>query len=118
MQSFCISVFILYGSKDRKVVHVDMFVLSVPAVIVVPVIVVNISPMAMQWRIQGGGGGGESMGGLCPPPPLLDFFLQIQSLLAKISTKRAQNLSQNAGNGHFRDSKFKKFRGEHAPTPP
>ena len=27
-------------------------------------------------------------------------------------------VSKNAGNGHFRDSNFKKFLGEHAPKPP
>ena len=26
-----------------------------------------------------------------------------------------RNFSQNAGNGHFRDSNFQKFLGEHAP---
>ena len=51
-------------------------------------------------------------------PPFQIFFLQKRSLLAKISFKRAQNLSQNAGNGHFRDSNFQKFLGEHASTPP
>ena len=27
-------------------------------------------------------------------------------------------MSQNAGNGHFRDSNFQNFMGEHAPDPP
>ena len=66
-------------------------------------------------RFSGGSKGG--MGGVWPPP-ILDFFLQKRSLLAKTSTKRAQNLSQNAGNGHFRDSNFQKVLGEHAPRPP
>ena len=64
--------------------------------------------------------------GACPPPPHLlpfrissfFFFLQKRSLLTKISIKRVRNLSQNAGNGHFRDSNFAKFSWRHAPRPP
>ena len=50
------------------------------------------------------------LGGLCLPP-FLDFFLQKRSLPAKISTKRVRNLSQNAGNGYFRDSNLQNFLG-------
>ena len=50
------------------------------------------------------------------PPPLPTFlnffFLQKRILLAKVSIKRVRNLSQNAGNGHFRDSNFQKFLGD------
>ena len=66
----------------------------------------------IQWRIQGGEGGG--MEDLCPPLPLLldlFLFLQKRNLLSKISIKRVRNLSQNAGNGHFRDSNFQNFYG-------
>ena len=59
-----------------------------------------------QWRTQGGRGPDR------PVPPVLNFyFLQKRSLLAKISIKRVRNLSQNAGNGHFKDSNFSKFLG-------
>ena len=55
-------------------------------------------------------------GGLCPPPPpphfFEFFFLQKRILLAKVSIKRVRNLSQNAGNGHFRDSNFQNFLGD------
>ena len=54
-------------------------------------------------------------------PPFLDIFLQKRNLLAKISIKRVRNLSQNAGNVHFRDSNFQKFLGGgggHAPRLP
>ena len=64
-----------------------------------------------QWRIQGGGHGG-------PVPPFWDYFFTKAKFTNKISTKRAQNLSQNAGNGHFRDSNFQKILGESAPRPP
>ena len=48
-----------------------------------------------------GGGGGLGVFGL--------FFLQKRSLLARISIKQVRNLSQNAGNSHFRDSNFQTF---------
>ena len=51
-------------------------------------------------------GGGR---GCVPPPPFLEV---------SISIKRVRNLSQNAGNGHFRDSNFQKFQGGHASRPP
>ena len=58
-----------------------------------------------------------------PLRPLFGVFfllisLQKRSLRAKTSIKRVRNLSQNAGNGHFSDSNFKTFLGEHAPRPP
>ena len=53
-----------------------------------------------------------------PVPPFLDLFFTKAKFTSKISTKRIQNLSQNAVNGHFRDSNFQKFLGEHAPRPP
>ena len=34
------------------------------------------------------------------------------------SIKRVRNLSQNAGNGHFRNSNFQNLLGDHAPRPP
>ena len=61
-----------------------------------------------QWQIQGEG--------LCTP--FSGFFLQKWSLLAKISIKRVRNLSQNAENGHFRDSNFQNFWGGHPIRPP
>ena len=66
-----------------------------------------------QWRTQGGRGPDR------PVPPVLNFyFLQKRSLLAKISIKRVRNLSQNAGNGHFKDSNFSKFLGGGMPLVP
>ena len=38
--------------------------------------------------------------------------------MCSTNIKRVRNLSQNAGKGHFRDSHFQKFWGEHAPSPP
>ena len=60
----------------------------------------------------------EGARGTCAPPPFGFFFFTKTKFTSKISTKQAQNLSQNAGNGHFRDSNFQKFLWEHAPRPP
>ena len=48
------------------------------------------------------------------------FFYKNEVYEQKVicSIKRVRNLSQNAGNGHFRDAHFQKFLGEHAPRPP
>ena len=51
-----------------------------------------------------------------PSPPLWIFFVQKHYVLYYI--KRVRNLTQNAGNGHFRHSNFQKFMREHAPRPP
>ena len=51
---------------------------------------------------------GRSGGLGCSLSPL-GFFLQ------KWSTKWVRNLSQNAGNGHVKDSNFQNFLGEHDP---
>ena len=67
--------------------------------------------------VLSGGSKGGGMGDLCPPPFFFFFFTKTK-FTSKISTKQAQNLSQNAGNGHFRDSNFQKFMWEHAPRPP
>ena len=44
-------------------------------------------------------------------PPFFGFFFY-KNITYYIN--RVQNLTQNAGNGHFRDSDFQKFLGEHA----
>ena len=62
-----------------------------------------------QWRIRGGA---------CAPSPFFGFFFTKQSLLAKISIKQVRNLSENARNGHFRDSNFQEFLGGTPPDPP
>ena len=66
--------------------------------------------------------GWEGLGDLCPPPPplfgIFFFFYKSEVYLAKISIKWVQNLSQNAGNGHFRDSKFQNFLGGGMPKTP
>ena len=62
----------------------------------------------------------EGKGWPVPPPPFLVFFLITKNEVyeQKVSVKRVLNLSQNAGYGHFRNSNFQKFVGEHAPRPP
>ena len=67
--------------------------------------------------------GERGWGPKLPPPSFwifFFFFLQKQVYEQKVicSIKRVQNLSQNAGNGHFRDSHFQNFLGEHAPRLP
>ena len=49
--------------------------------------------------------------GTASPPPFLDFC-------SFFSIKRVQNLSQNAGNVHFRDSNFQHFLGVGMPPDP
>ena len=68
-----------YKSRDINIVQADT----------------TFKEKTRHWWIQGGGGYGE------PVPPLLGFFFTKAKFTSKISTKRAQNLSQNAGNGHF-----------------
>ena len=65
-----------------------------------------------QWLIREGGGWVP----VPPPPPLCSFFFFYKNEVykPKISIKRVRNLSQIAGNGHFRDSNFRIFLGEHA----
>ena len=65
------------------------------------------------------GGGGELMG-LCQLPFLYYWVLFYKNEVyeQKISIKRVRNLSQNDGNGHFRDSNFQKFLGGLPPDPP
>ena len=53
--------------------------------------------------------------GACAPP-FLEFLLFFYK--QKITIKRVRNLSQNTGNGHFRDSNFQKFLAEHCPQTP
>ena len=51
--------------------------------------------------------------------PGLTRSLCPRNLLAKVSIiKRVRNLSQNAGNGHFRGSNFQTFLGGMPPEPP
>ena len=55
-----------------------------------------------------------------PPPTPLDeffFFCKSRDYEKKTSVKKVRNLSQNAGNGQFRDSNFQRFLGEHDPRP-
>ena len=68
---------------------------------------------SIQWWIQGGGPVAP------PPPPFLEFFFYKSEVeKQKTSIKWVRNLSQNAGNGHFRDSNVQKFLGVHAQNPP
>ena len=63
---------------------------------------------------SGGGGGGWGA-----VTPLLEFFFNKSKVYEqKISIKWVRKLSQIAGSGHFRDSNFQKFLGEHAPRHP
>ena len=59
-------------------------------------------------------------GGDYAPLPILHFFSFYKNEVykRKISIKRVRTLSQNAGNGRFRDSTFQKLQGENAPRPP
>ena len=64
-------------------------------------------------------------GGLCSLPPLFGFFSssfyknKFTSKKLYVALNEYKKLSQNVGNGHFRDSHFQNFLGEHAPrTPP
>ena len=60
---------------------------------------------------------GEGYWGPVPPPLFLDFFLfffyknEVYGQKVIYCIKQVLNLSQNAGNGHFRDSHFQKFLG-------
>ena len=67
------------------------------------------------WRIQEDGR--RSLMGLCHPPFLYYyyFFYKNEVYEQKSSIKQVQNLSENDGNGHFRDSNFQKFPGGHNP---
>ena len=66
---------------------------------------------------RGGGGAGGTV-----HPPLLKFFVfkrtKFMSKKLVLNKYFNKNLSQNAGYGHFRDSNFQTFLGEHAPRPP
>ena len=67
--------------------------------------------------------GERGWGPVLPPPSFwifFFFFLQKQVYEQKVicSIKQVRNLSQNAGNGHFRDSHFQNFLGEYAPRLP
>ena len=49
----------------------------------------------------------EGRGACAPPPPILSNFF-----------RRVRNLSQNAGNGHFKDKNLQIFRGGTFPQTP
>ena len=54
-------------------------------------------------------GGSRGAVGPVPPPVILEFFFfftKTKLTSKKISINRVRNLSQNAGNSHFRDSHF------------
>ena len=69
-----------------------------------------------QWRIQKV----EPWGAEPYPPPPFGFFFFYKSKIyeQKISIRWVRNLSQNAGNGHFRDTNFQKFLGGACPQTP
>ena len=46
------------------------------------------------------------------------FFFTKAKFTSKINIKRVRNLSENVGNGHFRDSNFQTFLGGMPPDPP
>ena len=61
---------------------------------------------------------GSGSGGPCPPLWIFFVFTETKFTSKKISVKLERNLSQNAGNGNFRDSNFQIFLGKRAPRPP
>ena len=61
-----------------------------------------LDPGSRSW---GGGLGGTGR-----------LFLKNEVYEQTICIKLVRNLSHNAGNGHFRDSNFQKFLGEHNPS--
>ena len=62
---------------------------------------INIVQADTTFKKKQGSGGSKGGGYGGPVPPLLGFFFTKAKFTSKINTKRAQNLSQNAGNGHF-----------------
>ena len=64
--------------------------------------------------MEGRGAGGP----VPPPPPSFFFFYKNKVYEQKNGIKRVRNLSQTAGNGHFKTQIFKHFWGSIFPGPP